>query len=168
MATGEESRGRLALTHFPIERAAASLVAHRCSHTALVVVVRPTQLDATVIAHDDNIGLRAAVRVAATAGNHRAWRDVGPWIDRVDVSGLPAVINLAAKRDRIRACHIGGIFVGERLAAVALWFTRRERDTAAAQAYRNDTFAVLRVAATPDPAEPQPDLAAAHADQRDS
>ncbi|HWL43484.1 MAG TPA: hypothetical protein VNQ73_11115 [Ilumatobacter sp.] len=149
MGIDAEPRGRLALTHFPIERAAASLVAHRSSHTALVVVVRPDQIDATVIAHDDHIGLRAAVRVAATAGNHRAWRNLGPWVERIDVGSLPAVINLAAKRDRIRACHLGGIYVGERMAAVALWFTRRERDTAAAQAYRNDTFAVLRVAAAP-------------------
>ena len=44
--------------------------------------------------------------------------------------------------------------VGERMAAVALWFTRRERDTAAATAYRNDTFSVLRVAAAPDAAAP--------------
>lgn len=138
------------MTHFPIERAAASLVSHRTPHTALVVVVRPDQADATVIAHDDHIGLRAAVRVAATAGNTRAWRSLGPWIERVDVGALPAVINLAAKRDRIRVCHMGGIYVADRMVAVALWFTRRERDTAAATAYRNDTFSVLRVAAAPD------------------
>lgn len=151
MGSAGEPLGRLALTHFPIERAAASLVAHRIAHTALVVVVRPDQLDAAVIAHDDHIGLRAAVRVAVTAGNDRAWRRVGPWIDRVDVAALPAVISLAAKRERVRACHIAGVYMpGERLAAVAMWFSRRERDTAAAQAYRNDTLAVLRVSAAPD------------------
>lgn len=151
MGSAGEPWGRLALTHFPIERAAASLVTHRIAHTALVVVVRPDQLDAAVIAHDDHIGLRAAVRVAVTAGNDRAWRRVGPWIDRIDVSALPAVINLAARRERVRTCHVAGIYMsGERLAAVAMWFSRRERDTAAAQAYRNDTLAVLRVSATPD------------------
>lgn len=154
MESGSESRGRLALTHFPIERAAASLVTHRVAHTALVVVVRPDHPDATVIAHDDHIGLRAAVRVAATAGNTRAWRRVGPWIDRVDVGSLPGVIHLAAKRDRVRTCHVAGVFSGERLVAVALWFSRRERDSAAAQAYRNDTLAVLRLAAAPP--EPTP------------
>lgn len=146
---GSERRGRLTQTHFPLERAATSLVAHRVAHSTLVVVVRPDSPEAAVIAHDDHIGLRAAVRVAATAGNTRAWRRVGPWIDRVDVTSLPAVIHLAAKRERVRVCHIAGVFSGKRLVAVAFWFSRRERDTAAAQAYRSDTLAVLKVAAMP-------------------
>ena len=156
MEAGSEPRGRLAQTHFPIERAAASLVTHRVAHTALVVVVRPDHPDASVIAHDDHIGLRAAVRVAATAGNTRAWQRAGPWIDRADVQSLPGVIHLAAKRDRVRTCHVAGVYTGDRLVAVALWFSRRERDTAAAQAYRNDTLAALKMAAAPQPATSEP------------
>lgn len=130
-----------------VERAAVDLVAHRVSHTALVVVVHPSDLDASVIAHDDHIGLRAATRVAAAANNQRAWRDVLPVVQRLDVAQLPPVIGLAAKRDRVRTCHVAGIYHDDRLAAVALWFSRRERDTAATEAYRNETFAALQAAA---------------------
>ena len=145
--TTETIAARLAHTHFGVERAAASLVAHRVSHTALVIVVRPHDLDATVVAHDDHIGLRAATRVAAAANNQRAWRDALPIVQKIDVAQLPPVIGLAAKRDRIRMCHVAGIHRDDRLAAVALWFSRRERETAATVAYRNETFAVLQAAA---------------------
>jgi hypothetical protein len=141
--------GRLARTYFALERAATALVARRVQYSALVVVVRPEQPDATVVAHDDHIGLRSAVRVAAAAGNDRAWRDVLPVIERFEVARLPAVIHLAAKRDRTRTCHIAGVHSDERLVAVAMWFSRREGDSASAVAYRNDTFAVLQAAVHP-------------------
>jgi hypothetical protein len=141
--------GHLARTYFALERAATALVALRVQHAALLVVVRPDQPDATVISHDDHVGLRSAVRVAAAAGNDRAWRGVQPVIERFDVARLPGVIHLAAKRDRTRMMHIAGIHSDERLVAVAMWFSRRESDSATAVAYRHDTFAVLQAAVQP-------------------
>jgi hypothetical protein len=141
----------MAWTYFALERAASSLVAHRVPHAALLVVVRPDQADASVLSHDDHIGLRSAVRVAAAAGNDRAWRVVRPEIERFDVARLPGVIHLAAKRDRMRMCHIAGVYGDDRLLAVAMWFSRRESDSATAVAYRNDTFAVLQAAVQPRP-----------------
>lgn len=140
---------RLPWTYFALERAATSLIALRVPYAALVVVVRPDQTDATVVAHDDHVGLRSAVRVAAAAGNDRAWRGVGPAIERVDVARLPGVIHLAAKRDRTRMVHIAGVHSDDRLVGVAMWFSRREADSATAVAYRHDTFAALQAAVQP-------------------
>ena len=145
---------RLPWTYFALERAATALVALRVQYAALVVVVRPDQPDATVVSHDDHIGLRSAVRVAAAAGNDRAWRNVQPVIERVDVARLPGVIHLAAKRDRTRMVHIAGVHSDDRLVGVAMWFSRREADSATAVAYRHDTFAVLQAAVQPGSTHP--------------
>jgi hypothetical protein len=151
MIAVDTQAGRQAWTYFALERAATALAAHRVPFAALVVVVRPEQPDATVFAHDDHVGLRSAVRVAAAAGNDRAWRGVRPAIERFDVSRLPGVIHLAAKRDRTRMFHVAGVYDDERLVAVAMWFSRREADSATAVAYRNDTFAMLQAAVQPRP-----------------
>jgi hypothetical protein len=119
-------------------------VEHPNPHLALVVVVRPGSTDATVVANDAHAALRAAVRVAAAAGNTRGWREVSNQIERRLVSDLPPVISEIAKNERMRTCHIAGIMAGGELAAVMLWFSRRERDSAAAVAYRRETFDLLR------------------------
>jgi hypothetical protein len=140
------SLNRVAQTNFTLERAAAALAEHAAGHTALVVVVRPGDPDAAVMAHDDHARLRAAIRVAAAAGNTRAWRDLTPRIQNRPIAELPALIALAAKQDRMRTCHAAGVYAGEQLLAVALWFSRRERDSAAAMSYRTDTLRVLNAA----------------------
>lgn len=134
---------RITRTRFELERAAVALANHQGVHTALVVVIRPNDPDATVVAADRFANLRAAVRVAAAAGNGRAWRDLSDRPERISIDALPGVIHLAAKEARMRTCHAAGLFADDRLDAAVFWFSRRERASAADVAGRVEALRLL-------------------------
>ncbi|MFP5487273.1 MAG: GGDEF domain-containing protein [Acidimicrobiia bacterium] len=131
----------------------------------LVIVVHPAATDHQVIAGGGTGVLRAAVSVAAAAGNDRAWRDApdGDTAER-PVRALPEVIAAAAEADGVRAVHVGCVRTDEAIESVAIWFetwqgvadadTRRSvlRDLAAAGQQERDRRASI-VAAEPDAEE---------------
>ena len=135
---------RITRTHFELERAAHALATHQGVHTALVVVVRPGDPDATIVAANEFSKMRAAFRVAAAAGNPRAWRNLTERPDRVSIDALPGVIHLAAKEARMRTCHAAGLFADDgELDAAVFWFSRRERASAADVAGRAEALRLL-------------------------
>lgn len=137
---------RLTRTHFELERVAQALANHQPVHTALLVVVRPGDLDATIITAERFASLRAAARVAAAANNNRAWARLTERIEPVPIAELPAVIHLAAKDARMRTCHAAVIPGDGRVAAAVFWFSRRERASAVDVAGRVDALRLLNAA----------------------
>lgn len=93
------------------------------AHGVLVVVVRPGTDDHHVIGGGGTGFLRAAVSVAAAAGNDRAWRDA-PDRDTAahPVRALPEVIAAAAEADGARVAHTGCVRVDGTIESVAIWF----------------------------------------------
>lgn len=93
------------------------------SHGVLVIVVRPDSGEHQVIAGGGTGVLRAAVSVAAAAGNDRAWREA-PDGDTAEqpVRALPEVITAAAEADGVRAVHTGCVRVDGATESVAIWF----------------------------------------------
>lgn len=91
----------------------------------LVIVVRPDTQDHRIIAGGSTGVLRAAVSVAAAAGNDRAWRDA-PSDDTIEqpVRSLPEVIAAAAEADGVRAVHTGCVRVDGTTETVAIWFEK--------------------------------------------
>jgi diguanylate cyclase (GGDEF)-like protein len=93
------------------------------SQGVLVIVVRPDAHDHRVIAGGGTGVLRAAVSVAAAAGNDRAWRDAPDGdTSELPVRSLPEVIAAAAEADGVRAVHTGCVRVDGGLESVAIWF----------------------------------------------
>lgn len=137
----------LALTNLALEGAAAGAVEHPAPHTAMLVVLRPGTTDAVVVAHEADAKLRAAVRVAIAAGNQRGWAGATDRIERRRIGELPELIADVARAERVRGYHLAGVFHGEAPLAVALWFSRKESDSAAAVAYRRDSLRLLQAAA---------------------
>ncbi len=112
--------------------AAAAAAAARCAdheQDSFVVIVRPNAHH-EVVAGGGNGVLRAAVSVAAGAGNDRAWRDApaGSTIETAPRS-LPEVIAAAATGAGIRRVHTGRIDVDGTTFAVAMWFEASEIGT---------------------------------------
>lgn len=103
--------------------AAASRVVGDPSQGVLVIVVHPSASDHQVVAGGGTGVLRAAVSVAAAAGNDRAWRHA-PDRDTHEqpVRALPEVISAAAEADGVRAVHAGCVRVGDTIESVAIWF----------------------------------------------
>lgn len=103
--------------------AIATVAVNDPTQGVLVLVVRPDAPDHQVIAGGGSGILRAAVSVAAAAGNDRAWRDA-PDADTVEqpVRALPEVIAAAADADGVRMVHVGCIRVDGVVESVALWF----------------------------------------------
>lgn len=105
--------------------AAAATIATRAvndpTHGVLVIVVRPDGSDHRVIAGGGTGVLRAAVSVAAAAGNDRAWREA-PDGDTAEqpVRTLPEVI--AAAADGVQSVHTGCVRVDGAIESVAIWF----------------------------------------------
>lgn len=102
--------------------AIATVAVNDPAEGVVVVVVRPDD-DHQVIAGGGTGILRAAVSVAAAAGNDRAWRDA-PDADTVErpIRALPEVIAAAADADGVRSVHVGCIRVDGVVESVALWF----------------------------------------------
>jgi diguanylate cyclase (GGDEF)-like protein len=93
------------------------------SNGVLVVIVRPESDDHHVIAGGGSGVLRAAVSVAAAAGNDRLWRNAPDGdTEEQPVRALPEVIASAADADGIIASHTGRVVVDGSLEAVAIWF----------------------------------------------
>lgn len=107
--------------------AAAATVTTRAAtdpaHGVVVVVVRPESSDHRVIAGGGTGVLRAAVSVAAAAGNDRAWR-AAPDGDTEErpVRALPEVIAASAEAEGVRAVHTGCVRVDGVIESVAIWF----------------------------------------------
>src|SRR5690606_31708215 len=93
------------------------------SQGVVVIVVHPDSPDHRIIAGGGTGVLRAAVSVAAAAGNDRAWRDA-PHGDTIEqpVRALPEVIAAAAQADGVRAVHTGAVRVDDTIETVAIWF----------------------------------------------
>jgi diguanylate cyclase (GGDEF)-like protein len=107
--------------------AAAATVATRAvsdpSHGVLVIVVRPETSDHRVIAGGGTGVLRAAVSVAAAAGNDRAWRAAPDGdTDERPIRALPEVIAASAEAEGVRAVHTGCVRVDGVIESVAIWF----------------------------------------------
>ena len=103
--------------------AIASAAVNDPSNGVVVIVVRPEAHDHRVIAGGGTGILRAAVSVAAAAGNDRAWREA-PDGDTYEqpVRALPEVIAAAAEADGVRAVHTGCVRVDDVPESVAIWF----------------------------------------------
>jgi diguanylate cyclase (GGDEF)-like protein len=114
-------------------------------HDTFVVIVRP-DADHEVVSGGGNGVLRAAVAVAAGAGNDRAWRDA-PAGSTIESSpkALPEVISASADAAGIRRVHAGRVAVDGATLAVAMWFEATEGDTTAES--RAGVLESLRVAA---------------------
>ena len=112
--------------HDELLAAAAAITARAVSDPSqgvLVIVVRPGADDHQVIAGGGTGVLRAAVSVAAAAGNDRAWRDA-PAGDTSEqpVRSLPEVIAAAAEADGVRAVHTGCVRIDGATESAAIWF----------------------------------------------
>lgn len=113
---------------------------------ALVVLVRPGTDHEQVISGGGSGVLRAAVSVAAAAGNDRAWRDAPDATTNVrPVRELPEVIAAAAEGDDVRAVHTGRVEIDGRTDVVAMWFETSQG--VADQDERQRVLDELRVAA---------------------
>jgi diguanylate cyclase (GGDEF)-like protein len=93
------------------------------SQGVMVIVVRPDSHDHQVIAGGGTGVLRAAVSVAAAAGNDRAWREApdGDTSER-PVRALPEVIAASAEAEGVRAVYAGCVRVDGVTESVAMWF----------------------------------------------
>ena len=103
--------------------AAATRVVGDPTRGVLVIVVHPSAPDHQVISGGGTGVLRAAVSVAAAAGNDRAWReapDRDTW--EQPLRALPEVIAAAAEADGVRSVHTGCVRVGDSIESVAIWF----------------------------------------------
>lgn len=112
--------------HDRLLAAAAAAATHAVgdpTQGVLVIVVHPDANDHQVIAGGGTGVLRAAVSVAAAAGNDRAWRDApdGDTAER-PVRALPEVIAAAAEADGVRGVHTGCVRIGDTIESVAIWF----------------------------------------------
>lgn len=128
--------------------AAAAAATHSATDPArgaLVIVTRPDGGDHQVVAGAGVGVLRAAVSVAAAAGNDRAWRDA-PHGDthELPVRSLPEVIAAAADAAGVRSAHIGCVRSGDAVESVAIWFETWEG--VAARTTRRDVLAALAAA----------------------
>lgn len=114
--------------------AAAAAAAARFAdhdHDTFVVIVRP-DADHEVVSGGGNGVLRAAVAVAAGAGNDRAWRHApeGATVETTPRS-LPEVIAASATGAGVRRIHAGRVAVDGATLAVAMWFEATDQGTTA-------------------------------------
>lgn len=130
----------------PLLAAAAAAAARYAQQPDTVVfVIRPGD-DAQVVSGGGTGVLRAAVAVAAGAGNDRGWREApdGTTVE-VRPGSLPEVIASAATAAGVRSVHVGRVEIGGTTDLVAMWF--QTTDVAPSTSSCDAALGSLRIAA---------------------